>query len=292
MTDEPKFKDARDSANQARPSDIFWDEEFGDAELDKNNQTHKNIGRINKMGRVIWSRLRLVGESDGWVTAIATVVLAIFTVYLAIYAERQEGIINRQISDGEESQRAFVNVSDLEIKLLTSSAISADAAKERSWVFSPIASNAGNTPVRNLHALSIVYIPGMKSGFKFKTVAHTLSSIYDGSGVATEEQGFSAPEDPSKSFGAEGGMTAFPLGPKSNEPLTQVSFPEADMMKELHNGWHYVLLGEIRYDDIFGKHHVTKYCFDIRTSMTANPDEFLPSKAYCPVWNCIDDECQ
>lgn len=80
------------------------------------------------------------------------------------------------------------------------------------------------------------------------------------------------------------------IGPQDEVAIGTIGMPLHLLQSDARNGMPFYLTAAIRYDDIFRKHHVTKYCYVI--GLSSEPDGVLkPTSGLCEHWNCADDEC-
>src|SRR6266568_5393146 len=102
-----------------------------------------------KLFKSVWERFFRESSSE-W-TAVLTAVLAISTVVLAVYTQKLHEATNRADETTKTIQRAFVTISDLEIKPLN------ETNGNTTWVFIPSIKNSGNTPTKHMqYIVSIV----------------------------------------------------------------------------------------------------------------------------------------
>ena len=83
-----------------------------------------------------------------------------------------------------------------------------------------------------------------------------------------------------------------PLGPQSNTATMPVEIPEDEVWAAFKGDAKIFIYGGLFYNDIFGDHHITRYCIQVtfeKTSDAERPDIFHWS--YIGPHNCSDEEC-
>jgi len=82
------------------------------------------------------------------------------------------------------------------------------------------------------------------------------------------------------------------LMPPGGDFTTARRIPEAELLKARTNS--NVILyvwGTVKYDDIFGAHHKTEYCFDYIGWAIDPQGQTVPQFAFCNRHNCDDRDC-
>jgi hypothetical protein len=183
-------------------------------------------------------------------------------------------MLQQQVIDAREMQRAFITASDYKITKIV-----AGDPNQSCWRFQPIISNAGGSPTVELrYVIQVVFIALRRPG----------------------EQGSAwdlilAPTDPDTVFQQSGGWDGALLGPKQNLPDT----PANDRVCLTKDDSPYIFApqrvyarGAIHYHDRYPgtPEHITKYCFWIRA--IEDGSGWRPEPALCSHWNCADEECK
>lgn len=224
---------------------------------------------------------------DGLITAGATIFIAWFTIELATYASRQEGILNHQILDSEVTQRAFVLAQGLHQEPETDK-----DGKPVGQLITPTIKNTGNTPATSLSYITIT--PENQSRYSLKPGAPVIPPVF-----ATIT--LRSPADPEDYFlealrkkDSEITINAY-LAPQTELPLvyfengTRMNIQEWNaIIRAQKIGY---LYGSIHYVDAFGESHISKYCYDLNTIHfdTGGRLQFAPP--LCRHWNCTDKDC-
>ena len=183
-------------------------------------------------------------------------------------------MLEQQVIDAREMQRAFITASDYKI-----TKIDGDAADQSCWRFRPIISNAGGSPTVELrYVIQVVFVALRRPGEQGSAWGLIL-----------------APTDPDTVFQRSGGWDGALLGPKQNLPDT----PANDRVCLTKDDSSYIFApqrvyarGAIHYHDRYPgtPEHITKYCFWIRA--IEDGSGWRPEPALCSHWNCADAECK
>jgi hypothetical protein len=183
-------------------------------------------------------------------------------------------MLQQQVIDAREMQRAFITASDYKITKI----VGGDA-NQWCWRFQPVISNAGGSPTVELRYMTqIVFVALRRPGEQGSAWGMIL-----------------APTDPDAEFKRFSGWGGALLGPKQNLPDT----PANDRICLTKDDSAYIFAperayarGVIHYRDRYPgtPEHITKYCFWIRAIEDAGG--WKPEPALCSHWNCADEECE
>jgi hypothetical protein len=183
-------------------------------------------------------------------------------------------MLQQQVIDAREMQRAFITASDYKITKI----VGGDP-NQSCWRFQPIISNAGGSPTVELrYVIQVVFVALRRPGEQGSAWGLIL-----------------APTDPDAVFQRSGGWDGALLGPKQNLPDT----PANDRVCLTKDDSPYIFApqrvyarGAIHYHDRYPgtPEHITKYCFWIRA--IEDGGGWKPEPALCSHWNCADEECK
>jgi hypothetical protein len=135
----------------------------------------------------------------------------------------------------------------------------------RTWLAFPLIENIGNTPTRNLTTFTQGTL-GIPTGFPWNDPAKQTPRVHR------------------------------LIGPKGSS-IAQAIGINAGAFNQIQTGPKFGAAGIIRYQDIFGGWHLTKYCYVARPVTHLNFQTFpanQPIRAegqLCENHNCADDEC-
>jgi len=201
---------------------------------------------------------------------------------------------NNKIADTAKStlvdvQRAFVIVDKLKSMPTT------DTQKnETVWYYAPVMKNGGNTPALNLKY--IVLDP--HSDAMLRPLA--LSRQAGDSQYYEISARIGAPQDPDDVLAAaEASSTPYII--KSGAVGSKNEVPISNAFSDIHTASNETtnpdamidrigrfIFGSIRYEDVFGGQHLTKFCFEVGGT---NPNDGAPMLPHrCRHWNCSDQE--
>lgn len=203
-------------------------------------------------------------EKHGPVTALATLLIGIFTGTLWNATRKLHQISARQVSHFESAERAFVF-----LRKYTLTAQLDHAGKIREWQITPVFENSGNTPTRRL-------------------VSRINLAISDGEGP--EEMNFRdgwKEEEPQE-------YVTYLIAPKTQSlslPF-QIHIVDIDAVKRGEKRM--FIYGWVDYDDVFPgtPRHRTEFCGEL--TVIGNPAVDDPSWARISTYrkyNGADDEC-
>jgi hypothetical protein len=232
---------------------------------------------------------------SGW-TKFSAVSQALFSFFLVgvgifqvlVYMDQasvmriQANIAQNQLNE----QRAFINVSELRQEDIV------DSDGSRSWIYTPVITNSGNTPAMNVSLIAITphtEMQGMPFGTDRRKYAFLSWKIH-------------APNDPDDIAAKNDEADVFRLanvtiGPKGTLTASQISEKifERDPVEGATGEMGRFFFGSIHYIDISGNSHVSKYCFRIdRVSMegvSAGKPIIQRGQDLCTHWNCTDQYC-
>jgi hypothetical protein len=195
---------------------------------------------------------------DGWVTAIATVVLAALTYVLANYASHQEVIIKDQQSDSRLINRAAVFESHSD-----AATGAAQNGSDTTFIITVFWENSGNTQT-----------VGMLTHLACPSRGDKTSPPFDREAIG-------------KSVTAQR-----TLGPKQSKTAARCTVSKKTLAELYESGGTMWVQAYATYADIFGEKHVTEVCerLVINGNLMVIPDSAV-SFEYCDKHNCADDEC-
>jgi len=193
---------------------------------------------------------RFVGENDAAITAISTVIIAIFTLVLAGVTDRQARLTKEALV---QDRRAFVSAIGF-----TQYFESDPATGNYNWRFRPTLVNSGETPTNNLtmYVQCAIRNSVLPAGFDFDA-----NSGPPGNGL---------------------------LGPKATSQggiapdYTQAAVTPQDLI-DAGTGKKFIYLwGWIKYNDVFPKtpQHTTRYCW--RVTVSGDPFRYIPNTSGQP----------
>ena len=195
-------------------------------------------------------------------------------------------------------KRAYISVKELRI---TKQGDGDDAT----WQFSPVVSNDGNSPARNLRYRfgSHIFLPpgqGLEQQQRGFAIATMVDALKPG---AKYDRNLMRPKDPALMESAIDGAKLVLAGQTVSAAgiLDVFRVSERFLKNQLASGMPYYVLGQFNYDDVLSPtdHHVTKFCYVIyRDSLqpdvglrASEAQAFVPGAGLCDQWNCSDDEC-
>jgi hypothetical protein len=203
------------------------------------------------LGKVV----KFLKSIDGWMTAIATIAIAIVAFLQWWTSEKTDKTLRDTLVSNQAVQRAFVVVNELRQDPIRDQSANIVALR-----FTPVIKNSGITPARtmsfialNPHNDSIFLKP---SPGKARNLAFLLNAPSD-----PDEILFDRPRN------AENYITSnVVLGPQSiisppisgNESMTVEDLLHTQIGSPQLSRFFY---GSIRYFDIFNNQHISKYCF-------------------------------
>jgi hypothetical protein len=186
--------------------------------------------------------------------------------------EGQLRMLEQQIADARQIQRAFITSSNYKIARVP------DASLNSCWRFRPVISNAGASPTVDM---------------RYSTEIIVMALPLPGQQGSANGMVF-APTDPNTKFQRFRGWGGALLGPKQDLPDTPALDTVCLTKDDRPSIWaqeRVYARGVIHYRDAYPGHaeHVTKYCFWIRAAEAGNGWE--PEPSLCSHWNCADEEC-
>lgn len=232
-------------------------------------------------------------RASHWVeVALTAALLGVGLSQLYVYW-RQAGIMKTQANTAElmaSLQRAFITVSELK-----ESPPDNTADINAPWRFTPIIKNSGSTPALDV---KIIFIEPHSDWMDFPQGVFGSPQNYF---HVSYEVG--APRDPDELIdNPVSGMPYFPIlfsnltiGPQAGLTASSLSseFSFRDWEKASGNRIGRFLYGSIRYTDVFGGPHISKFCFRVDGIETGGPgttSRILQS--VCQHWNCTDQYCK
>ena len=185
----------------------------------------------------------------------------------------QFDLMNQQMQDARQTQRAFITVSDVTI---TKS--EREGPNISCWRIQPIITNDGGTPTDRMQYLQQIVVS------TYPPVGKEMSAY----------RLILAPSDPGVYFKKYGGWSAALLGPKRTLPSTHgddVACLDENASGDFFASKRIYARGVIHYRDVYANSidHITKYCFWVQADR--NVKGFKPSSVLCRNWNCADDGC-
>jgi hypothetical protein len=241
--------------------------------VDENKQqksaywTHikKQVQERNQFTNSVNNNDKLVVAISSIVVACFTVVLAIATGFLFLSADKSAKIAEQALIAG---QRAFISVS-----MLHSPVKSASTGKIIGWTFTPTWKNSGETPTRNM-------------------VNHISMLSFD----AEIDSKWDFPNIWSKNIPVDQ-RTRVPMGVAPKDiTFGQTLFVDIDTLDKVSNNNKFLYIwGMAEYNDVIPSTplHVTR--FAMRIAIGGNPID--PEKTTItypnlPYYNCSDEECE
>jgi hypothetical protein len=209
-----------------------------------------------------------IGESIKLLNDLSTIIIAVFTVVLAVVAWLQWSEMK---SGGEQTillNRAFIyEANEIKLTLIHES-------DGTGFVVTPIWENSGNTPTVNLSVYTnfSYFLKPMSDDFKFPDFDATGKETINPDRILTL------------------------LAPKAKKDGFSV-YISSDKIRAINEGkGYYYFYGWARYRDVFDntKSHVTKFCEQAVRAVVdipKSPNTGSLELKECPRNNCADTEC-
>ncbi len=253
---------------------------------------------LRMLGPELLSRAPRVINASAW-NAIASIVIAVATIFYTIYAHRQWKAMSGQIevmrdanSGSDSALKQTVGKMQAQIQSAKDAnkiAMDSLIGVQRAFVFPALVTSAGETPA------------GQKPNFITLQVKWENSGSTPTKGMTTHysyEPSISSPKDLyiDKWDGRPHKQTSGYVAPKGfsySEPIN-LAFPLVESWA--HSRTRVYMWGWIRYRDVFPNTpiHVTRYCWYVNLSVIPGPNNtsnFISDAHNCEKGNCADEEC-
>lgn len=224
-----------------------------------------------------------------WVEIALTLALVFVALSQLVVYQRQTGIMGHQaqisqnqLNAAKSTARAFIDVSELKIEAASSK------GGDPFLRVTPVIRNTGTTPAVGLFL--VVVNPRNEWLVRPKQFTPQMYSYLSWK--------LKAPRDPDELIGASVAGTLnlsnFTIGPQGGLTASGLTseMTAQDGIDAQENKIGRFVYGSIRYSDIFGAQHISKFCFRTDGIHVRKPGEIELWQNLCAHWNCTDEYCR